>query len=283
MIRFLSHRGTSAAIAAAALGIACIGLGALAWRADHRTAALVLFIVGGLLLLLGGVGAITLMFHEGEPPLATGPDARADRGGVANAGGAGSIIQQAGTGNVNVILTSNPSPIDPGPPMLEFGEPRPAPGTPLYDDAGTLITNVKLWRVPLSNVARGTKARGVKVEIAAIAPHLPVIPVELHKFHDDFPPFSRDHDVRFGDPLILDIVAKRDGYDEFFLWRSDLPAGMGYVYPLSTPELRALVPALRADGVLVTLRAVPDPPAEIAQHDYRLRIDGAGEFLMEPV
>ena len=198
-------------------------------------------------------------------------------------GNAESVIQQGGQGNVNIyvyLTGSLPVNPDPGPPVLRFGDPQATPKTPLYDKDGNLITNVTLWRVQLENTVEGTKARGVTAELAASAPPLNVLPLQLHKFHDDYPPFTRTHEIRFKDPLILDVIAKRDGFDQFFFWRSDLAEGAGYVYPLSPPEVAAILPALRGKGVVITLKAIPDPPARSIEQDYRLFIDGTDELVM---
>jgi hypothetical protein len=146
---------------------------------------------------------------------------------------------------------------------------------------GRPIVTVTLYRVPLSNTVPGTKAINVSIHLEESAPPLNVLPVNIHRCHDDDRPYTKKHEVRHGEPIILDVIAKQSDADEFFLWRSDLPEGNAYIYPLSPPERDAIVPALRGEGMIVTLRAVPDPPATFSEQSYKVLIDPTNKFSME--
>ena len=175
-------------------------------------------------------------------------------------------------------------------PRLEFGPLHPSeevisvPGTPAITASGSTSTAqlpCLLWRIVLSNVVEGTKATNVNVELAETDPHLPVLPVKLHEKHNDVAPYRQLRDIRHGEPVIFDVIAKAAGHDDIFVWRSDLPDGFGYVYTLSPPEHRIIDDKLKSVGITLTLRVIADPPVRVADQLCRLVLDGTGELSME--
>ncbi len=209
--------------------------------------------------------------HANQGSVAAGRDVHADHG--------------SHVGNVTYVAGAAPEPSAPAP-GLQFSEPA-CQLVPIIDGVGNLVCNAFLWRVNLENIVEGTVARRVSVQLTKSIPPLPVLPIDLHKFHDDVPPFTRSHDIRFGEPLTLDIIAAADsGSDALFLWRSDLPQNYAYVYALSEPEMQAVVGEgtaafglRRPFGLMITLRAVPDPPAKIVQQDYSVSMDRSASPL----
>jgi hypothetical protein len=179
-------------------------------------------------------------------------------------------------------------------PKLEFGQPQPSPEVISTRGSSAPIAQVSaytaavekqipclLWRTSLSNVVDGTKACNVNVELASSDPLLPVLPVKLHEKHNDVAPYRQLRDIRSGEPVIFDVVAIAQGPDILFFWRSDLPEGSGYVYALSAPDRKIIDGKLKTTGMMITLRAIADPPVKIEEQDYRLVIDGRGWMLME--
>jgi hypothetical protein len=261
---------------AAGIPVLVAGLSILAVSdTDHRY-GWALVIAGAMIIAIGVLRAAALC---GTTPPATTPLTKADGSGVGNTGAITSHAQTGGQ-TANVIYNVNQPQAPPALPEVHFGDPSPSRET-IYDPMGRPIVTVTLYRVPLSNTVPGTKAINVSIHLEESAPPLNVLPVNIHRCHDDDRPYTKKHEVRHGEPIILDVIAKQSDADEFFLWRSDLPEGNAYIYPLSPPERDAIVPALRGEGMIVTLRAVPDPPATFSEQSYKVLIDPTNKFSME--
>jgi hypothetical protein len=170
----------------------------------------------------------------------------------------------------------------PAQPILEFGEPASDDEVAIVDEQNRPITSVRMWRVELRNVAEGTEASDVEVTLARSSPPLSVLPVDIHRFHDDNPPFTNRHEVRHDAPIIFDVIAKDHAADEFFLWRSDLPSPhYRFIYPLSPPERDTVLAALHSGGMTLTLRASGKLPLKTVEQQYRIYLDDQRRFMME--
>jgi hypothetical protein len=166
-------------------------------------------------------------------------------------------------------------------PKLEFGDPL-AETIGIYRDGGNLVANARIWRVPLRNTVDGSKATNVTPQLARSSPVLPVLPVGIHQYHDDNAPYKCRHEIRYGEPIFLDVIAKVVGADEFVLWRCDLPQPQySYIYHMSGPEKAIVLPAVRGPGLTLTLAAVPDPPAKFVEQSYRVFLDRDGQLQMQ--
>lgn len=255
------------------------GLGILATdvsQADHRFGWAM--IVAGAMAML--VGAVTYLLVSDRDVRQPWPAAHRNRGELANAGNVISHQQLGGqTGNL-ILNLGDPSAVQTQVSVLEFGEPF-SETIGIYRDGVTLVARALIWRVPLRNVVEGSKATNVTPQLARSTPVLPVLPVGLHQYHDDNAPYRCTHDIRHGEPIFLDVIAKIVDADEFVLWRCDLPQPQySFIYQMSGPEKAVVLPAIRGSGLILTLSAVPDPPAKFAEQSYRVFLDSRGEFRM---
>lgn len=173
-------------------------------------------------------------------------------------------------------------------PGLRIGEPRSYPGeiftmTFTYQRAGEpqqvrrVPLKVQLWRVELANTEPETIARRARVRLES-DPGLPVLPVSVHEKHDNTPPYKEDRDVRYGEPIQFDIIAKGIDNDNLYIVRSDM--GDGYVYQLSESEREAIRDKLWGDGWTLILRAVADPPARGHVMSYRAVVGSDGKLRL---
>lgn len=166
--------------------------------------------------------------------------------------------------------------------VLEFGEPEQQVVHLIDTRTGLDRGRVLLWRVTVTNRIEGTCARQTTIRLAKSEPTIPVLPVDLHRYHNDERPYDKRHDIRYGEPVTVDVIGKDVKVDRFFLWRSDLPSHYGdYIYPLSDSEKRIVFDALLEDGIVITLRAVPDLPAKFVEQSYRVFRAGDGQLAME--
>jgi hypothetical protein len=269
------------ATVAGAVGIPALlaGLSILAVaETDHRYGWALVF--AAAVVIASGALLAAALYGTPSPPATR--LANAGPGGLANTGPATSQAQSGGQ-TANVIYNIHQQIQDPpNAPTLQFGEPSPSRET-IYDHQGRPMAAVILYRVELTNISEGTKAINVSIQLAKSVPALPVLPVEIHKFHDDERPYTQSHEVRYGQPIILDVFAKATDADEFFLWRSDLPDGYGYVYHLSPPEKNSISDSLRHEGLIITLKAVPDPPARFEEQSYTLLLDAHDNLAMKRI
>lgn len=173
---------------------------------------------------------------------------------------------------------------EPKVPTLELGEPQ-SEVVGLYNkETGSSRGDVRIWRIPVTNVAEKTCAERTTIRLVKSEPPLPVLPVDLHRYHDDERPFDKRHDIRHGEPVIVDVIGRDVKMDRFYLWRSDLPAHYAdYIYPLSDSEKQIVFDALLKDGMVITLRAVPDVPAKFVERSYRVFRGSNGQLAMETV
>jgi len=101
----------------------------------------------------------------------------------------------------------------------------------------------------------------------------------VHEKHDNNPPYRQERDVRSGEPIEFDIIAKGSDNDSVYIVRSDM--GQGYVHQLSESEREAIRARLWGNGWTLILRAVADPPAQGHIMSYRAVIDGDGKLRLE--
>lgn len=175
-------------------------------------------------------------------------------------------------------------------PVLRFGEPRAyqsetftmtwtyvmMQGAPQQEARVPLP--VQLWRVELADTEPETIARRVRVRLESDPP-LPVFPVSVHEKHDNNPPYRQERDVRYGEPIEFDIIAKGIDNDSLYIVRSDM--GEGYLHQLSDSEREAIGDRLWGNGWTLILRAVADPPAQGHIMSYRAVVDGDGKLSLE--
>ena len=174
------------------------------------------------------------------------------------------------------------APAGPAKAVLEFSAPMCDDNVAIVDELNRPHTSVRLWRVELLNTVPDTEAVEVEVTSAGSLPRLPVLPVDLHRFHDDNPPFARRHDVRNKAPILFDVIAKHRDAEEFYLWRSDLPAPhYRFIYHLSAPEKGIILPSLHGDGLILKLRASANAPVRTVEQSYRLFLDGGNGLVMQ--
>ena len=179
-----------------------------------------------------------------------------------------------------------PTYLDPATPppeaVLEFSAPEPQVVHLVDTQTGFDRGSVRLWRVTVTNRIEGTCAQQTTIRLAKSEPPIPVFPVDLHRYHNDERPYDKKHDIRYGEPVTVDVIGKDVKVDRFYLWRSDLPPHYGdYIYPLSDSEKKIVFDALLEDGMVITLRAVPDVPAKFVEQSYRVFRAGDGELAME--
>ncbi len=173
-------------------------------------------------------------------------------------------------------------------PVLRLVEPRPYPKETFTMTWRKLIGErqekmqmpfqVQLWRVELANTEPDTLAHEVKVRLESDPP-LAIFPVSVHEKHDNNPPYRQERDVRHGEPIEFDIIAKGIDNDRVYIVRSDM--GQGYVHQLSDSEQDAIRDKLFGNGWTLILRAVADPPAQGHVMSYRAVVDGVGKLRLE--
>lgn len=173
-------------------------------------------------------------------------------------------------------------------PVLRFSEPRQYPRETFTrtwrfvmqsrEETRVVPFQVQLWRVELANTEPETVAKGAKVRLES-DPTLPVFPVSVHEKHDNNAPYRQERDVRYGEPIEFDLIAKGTDNDSVYMLRSDM--GEGYVHQLSQLEREAIRARLWENGWTLILRVVADPPAQGHVMSYRAVVDGDGKLRLE--
>ena len=185
-------------------------------------------------------------------------------------------------GTINIQPSATPDLHVPPVAILDFSDPIPDDSVAIVDEQSNPHTYVRIWRVELRNLVEGTEATNVEVAIAESIPPLSTFPVELHRFHDDNPPYAQRHNLRHNAPITFDVIAKQHDAAEFFLWRSDLPRPRyTYIYHLSPVEREALFG--NNQQAIIVLRAAATAPVGTKERAYGICIDEHGELLMEPL
>lgn len=149
-------------------------------------------------------------------------------------------------------------------PSLEFGDPEEFSNEIIDGTPG------KLWRVPLVNSKPNSRANNVKAWLYGAEPNLAVLPVSLHEMHDNTLPFRQQRNVRYGEPIVFDVVSEDLANDSvFYLFRSDgdlqTPDHM-----MSEDDGITVMAAAVTGGWGLTLRAVADPPTRGIEQRYVL-------------
>lgn len=144
---------------------------------------------------------------------------------------------------------------------------------------------VDLYRLAISNVQRDSEALNVQVKLTLSRPDLTnILPVSLHETHNDTPPYKTSRSLGYGAPLLIDVVAKDKAGSRLFLYRSDLPyieelGGDQYVFPIPPSS----VPDMAKASFFFRVSVYADSLGSPTERDYRVFIDAAGEFKMEPI
>jgi hypothetical protein len=133
----------------------------------------------------------------------------------------------------------------------------------------------KLWRVPITNVQRNSVARSAQVRLTRSNPSLPLLPVTLHQMHDNIAPFKENRDLRFSEPVVMDIVGQNLANPRiFYVFRADLGDHSDQVgLDFTLNDEGRIWPAVHNDGWRLRLEAHADPPAAPIEQEYVIRAD----------
>lgn len=153
-------------------------------------------------------------------------------------------------------------------PRLEFAAPSVYKDETIDSEKG-----VELWRVIITNEVVGTVARNVRLILSRSEPDIGLPPVDLHETRDNRDPPRRSRDLRYGEPIVFDVVAKRIGSGAIYLCRGDLTEG--YAYKLSELEMQRIEKALYGNGVLLFIHCVGDPPTKLVERQHVFRVNGS--------
>lgn len=149
-------------------------------------------------------------------------------------------------------------------PILQFGDPQ--------EDNNVIVdgTAARMWRIPLENTRPGSQALHVRARIHNSEPTLFSVPLSMHEAHDNQPPFRREWNIAYGQPINLDLISEDlENLGIFYLFRGD--GDMHTYSDLIGGRLGAdLMEAAANGGVTFTLRAVSDPPTRAVEQTYML-------------
>jgi hypothetical protein len=144
---------------------------------------------------------------------------------------------------------------------------------------GTLNANdIDLYRITVLNRCQDSEARDVRVGIADSKPNLSVLPVRLHKMHDNTPPYTQVWPLGYGESARFDFIGMERASKILLLYRSDL-GGTGYVFAVPVSE----AVALWKGGIIFRISVRATPPARGTDSYYRAFLDENEEFKVEPI
>lgn len=135
-----------------------------------------------------------------------------------------------------------------------------------------------LWSIIVENTQPGSVARSVRVRMDHPEPQIVMsFPIDLHRMHDNDKPFTKAHDVRYGEPITFDLFACGQlNPDQYYLYRADgdESSQTGPEWMLSSDDNLAISCASReSDGWKFDVIATPDPPASSVRVQFSLKLD----------
>jgi hypothetical protein len=144
---------------------------------------------------------------------------------------------------------------------------------------GTLHANdIDLHRITLLNTAQDSEAKDVRVDVADSKPKLSVLPVRLHRMHDNTTPYTRVWPLAHDEPAKFDFIGLERAAKVLLLYRSDIGRTQ---YAFAVPTEEAV--RLWKGGIAfkVTVRAAS--PAKGTDGYYLVSLDGNEELKVERI
>jgi hypothetical protein len=176
-----------------------------------------------------------------------------------------------------------------GIPQLELSDPISVPSqTEIVEYEGkTWNIQVDLWRVRLTNIQPDSQALNIRVQIVKSNPPISILPVSVHRKHDNTLPYEQSWTLRYGEPIEFDVIGyqclayKKEGgsIGTLYIYRSD--SGRNTI-PFEVPG-RETAEAMAKYGIVLTIGVFVDLPAQGISRDYRVLINSKGTFVLEAI
>ena len=108
-------------------------------------------------------------------------------------------------------------------------------------------------------------------------------PIDLHRMHDNHKPFTKTHDIRYGEPVTFDMFAcgQVGPQDMYYLYRADGDEvrQVGPEWMLSNNDNDIISTAVREpEGWRFDIVVTPDPPASPSRTHVCVRVDGEEQW-----
>ena len=145
---------------------------------------------------------------------------------------------------------------------------------------------VDLWRVRLTNIQPNSQASKVSIKVIGSEPCISMLPVVLHKKHDNTFPYTQAWVLRYNEPLEFDVIgfftlawnkSTKRPIGLVYLYRSDSGS---YTIPFQIPE-KEITQAMQGSGFILTISVFADLPTKGITKKYRAFINDQKQFTLE--
>jgi len=136
------------------------------------------------------------------------------------------------------------------------------------------VDMISLWRIDLTNEVAGTEATEVRVTVDS-EPHLSLLPVNLHKMHDNNPPYIETHRIAYGETIVFDFLGRQSTSGMILVYRAD-SGDQFYVWQLPTDETAS---QLAKDGIKFKVGAFGAAPTKAVERWFMVKADPYGSML----
>jgi len=167
--------------------------------------------------------------------------------------------------------------------VLEFSKPIHSKEEGLGPPSCFLSGDAVLYRLELKNIQPNTIAEKVSVKILHTVLETHIKDYDLHRMHNNKPPYDDIYNLRGEESITFDVIARRFnevGEPEFYIHRGgDWDTDTKTFLSRMSPHEEELV---MGEGLILVIKAIPAPPVEgTGKKYYKAFIDANGAFILE--